>query len=57
LDPPHLALVGGDPNKNSLVAQVRHGATSLLFTGDAEQAGERLLVEEHGDTLRTTVTP
>ncbi|ERG88340.1 MAG: hypothetical protein J07HX5_00484 [halophilic archaeon J07HX5] len=55
LGPPDVALAGGDPNENSLVVQVRHGATSFLFTGDAEQAGERFLVEEYGDMLRTTV--
>ena len=55
LGPPEGYLAGEDPNENSLVLQLRHGETSMLFTGDAETEGEAFLVEEYGDRLETTV--
>lgn len=44
-----------DANEISVVVQLRYGAFSALFTGDASADVERLLVDRHGDALRAQV--
>lgn len=44
-----------NPNNNSLVFKLVYGETSFLFTGDAEEEQERLLVQHYGDFLKSDV--
>ena len=55
LSPPEGYIAGDDRNENSLVLRVQFGTVSLLFPGDAEQAGEQYLLSEHGPKLSATV--
>ena len=45
---------GEDANDSSIILKVQYGATSLLFTGDAERAAEQAVLES-GCTLSATV--
>ena len=44
----------GDDNNNSLILQITYGATSFLFTGDAEREEEQDLLDS-GRNLKSTV--
>ncbi|MFC7095796.1 lamin tail domain-containing protein [Halobaculum marinum] len=55
LGPPDPYLENEDRNENSIVLLVSYGATSFLFTGDAEDDEEAYVVAEYGAALRTTV--
>ncbi|MFC7254067.1 lamin tail domain-containing protein [Haloplanus litoreus] len=55
LGPPETPLAGGDRNENSVVLRASFGETSVLLTGDAEDAGESTLVRTEGAALRSTV--
>lgn len=43
------AEIGNDTNNNSIVMRVTYGEVSALFTGDAEEETERLLLSENAD--------
>lgn len=55
LGPPEALRAGGDRNENSLILRVAVGATSFLFTGDAEDDQEAALVERYDRKLNVTV--
>jgi competence protein ComEC len=55
LGPPDPYLESEARNENSIVLKLSYGATSFLFTGDAEDDQEAYLVEEYGSELRATV--
>ena len=44
-----------ESNDSSLVILATYGQRSFLFTGDAEEEGEELLLKYHGDDLRCDV--
>lgn len=44
-----------DPNNNSLFFRLDYGSTSFLFTGDAEQMEQQLLLHNEYDALKTDV--
>jgi len=48
-------LIPDEENNNSLVLKVTYGETSFLFTGDAEQDEEQLLLYNNSDILKSTV--
>ncbi len=54
LSPPDPYLANEDPNENSIVLHLEHGQAEFLFPGDAAEAGEEYLVEEHGEALNTS---
>jgi len=47
-------IVEDDPNNSSIVLRVEYGATSFLFTGDAERLEEQKILDS-GYTLKSTV--
>ncbi|MGB0589754.1 MAG: MBL fold metallo-hydrolase [Myxococcota bacterium] len=51
---PLLRGTRSDPNSNSIIARLSHGAVSVLLTGDAEAPTEARLLED-GDMLASTV--
>jgi competence protein ComEC len=51
----HPVELTGDHHEDSLVVRVVHGEVRVLFTGDAEAATERDLVERHGNGLRAEI--
>jgi competence protein ComEC len=51
---PLLRGTRSDPNSNSIIARLSHGAVSVLLTGDAEAPTEARLLED-GDVLASTV--
>ncbi len=53
--PPEPYLEGEARNENSIVLKLSFGATSFLFTGDAEDDQEAYLVEQYGERLSATV--
>ena len=55
LGPPEGYLDSPERNENSVVVKLTYGETSFLFTGDAEDDGERYLVETYGADLGATV--
>lgn len=55
LAPPEGYLETEERNENSIVIKLTHGNASFLFTGDAEDEGERYLVETYGERLQATV--
>ena len=47
---------GSDPNNTSIVLKITYGATSFLFTGDAERAAEQAILNSgYGAELSSTV--
>ncbi|MEZ3145299.1 lamin tail domain-containing protein [Halobaculum sp. MBLA0143] len=55
LGPPEPYLEREARNENSVVLKLTYGATSFLFTGDAEDDQETQLVSRYGDRLNATV--
>ncbi len=55
LGPPEPYLENEARNENSIVLRLAHGRTSVLLPGDAEDDQEAYLVEEYGESLRSTV--
>lgn len=55
LGPPDPYIENEARNENSLVLKLTYGATSFLFSGDAEDDQEASLVEQYGDQLQSTV--
>ncbi|HYE96959.1 MAG TPA: DNA internalization-related competence protein ComEC/Rec2 [Rubricoccaceae bacterium] len=55
LSPAALPELGDDPNDASVVLRLEYGATSFLFTGDAEAGSEAALLAHYGPALRSTV--
>lgn len=51
LGPQHLEYSVGEYNNPSIVLYARFGHRSFLFTGDAEKAAEKDLVEKFGDVI------
>jgi competence ComEA-like helix-hairpin-helix protein len=47
--------VTGNPNAASIVVKVTRGPVSFLLTGDAETEAEKIMLEEYGDALKSTV--
>ncbi|HLX04137.1 MAG TPA: DNA internalization-related competence protein ComEC/Rec2, partial [Candidatus Binatus sp.] len=47
------AAIAKSHNNSSMVLRFSFGSTSVLFTGDIESAGERALIENHGDLHAT----
>jgi len=45
----------GDINDDSILLRIEYGATSFLFTGDAEIPEEQEVLAEYADALRSTV--
>jgi competence protein ComEC len=54
LSPP-TQLLWDNPNDNSLVIHVQHGAVSFLFMGDAEGEAEYEMAIRYGPALKSTV--
>ena len=44
-----------ETNNSSIVAKITYGETSFLFTGDAEEEVERMLLEQNVDLLATVL--
>ena len=53
--PPEPYIESEARNENSLVLKLTYGATSFLFTGDAEDDQEAQFVSQYGDRLNATV--
>ena len=51
IHPPSPAMAGtsSDTNNNSLVVRLHFGEATVLFTGDVELAGERVLLQQNGE--------
>jgi competence protein ComEC len=54
LGPDGCSPGGTEPNDDSLVLRLRYGASTILFSGDAEVAAQQDLLED-GDPLRSQV--
>lgn len=52
---PQLGRAVGDPNRNSIIAQLIYGETEMLLTGDAPDEIERYLASVDGDMLASDV--
>lgn len=55
MGPPEPYLENRARNENNIVLKLGFGPTGFLFTGDAEAAQERHLLEMYGDRLNVTV--
>ena len=55
MGPPEPYIESDARNENSIVLWLTYGATSFLFTGDAEDDQESYLVSEYGSALNSTV--
>ncbi|XVH30527.1 ComEC/Rec2 family competence protein [Haloferacaceae archaeon DSL9] len=54
LNPPEDGATGDDLHDNSVSVHLGFDETSFVFTGDAENAAERRMVDEAGDSLAAT---
>jgi competence protein ComEC len=52
---PILPLPNADPNSASIILKLQVGATSFLFTGDADAESEQRVVDQYPELLPSTV--